>query len=298
MRAEARLRPAAKTASTPLPGGRMTVFVEDICHVMEAIAPARLAESWDNVGLQVGHRRWPVQIVMVALDPLTAVVAAACRAGAGLLVTHHPLVFKALKRVDLETPTGAIVDMALTHRLAIFSAHTNLDSAADGLNDLLARRIGLAPISALASADGRLAAKLTAASPPEGIGRVGMLPEALPLAVLARQVQDRIQTAQVRYAGQKDLAVRRVALCSGSGGSLLETFAESDCEAFISGDLRYHDARWAEETGRGLIDIGHFASEHLIVTDLAHRLQVALDRRGLKVEVQAFEGETEPFKML
>ena len=112
---------------------------------MEAIAPARLAESWDNVGLQVGHRRWPVATVMVALDPLTAVVAGACRAGAGLLVTHHPLIFKPLQRVDLETPIGVIVAMALEHRLAIFSAHTNLDSAADGLNDLLARRLGADP---------------------------------------------------------------------------------------------------------------------------------------------------------
>ncbi|MGB8721116.1 MAG: Nif3-like dinuclear metal center hexameric protein, partial [Desulfobacterales bacterium] len=105
----------------------MTACVNDICHVMEAIAPARLAESWDNVGLQVGHRGWPVETVMVALDPLTAVVAAACRVGAGLLVTHHPLIFKPLERLDLETPLGAILDMALKHRLAIFAAHTNLD---------------------------------------------------------------------------------------------------------------------------------------------------------------------------
>ncbi|MFO7494946.1 MAG: Nif3-like dinuclear metal center hexameric protein [Desulfobacterales bacterium] len=271
----------------------MTACVNDICHVMEAIAPARLAESWDNVGLQVGHRGWPVETVMVALDPLTAVVAAACRAGAGMLVTHHPLVFKPLKRLDLETPLGAILDMALKHRLAIFAAHTNLDSAADGLNDLLARQIGLTPVGALAPADDH-----PACASREGLGRVGLLPEALPLEALARQVQNRIQAAQVRYAGKKDLAVKRVAICSGSGSSLLETFAASGCEAYISGDLRYHDARWAEEAGRGLIDIGHFASEHLVVADLAERLQAGLDRRGLTVAVQAFDGETEPFKMI
>nr|MCU0556316.1 Nif3-like dinuclear metal center hexameric protein [Desulfobacterales bacterium] len=74
--------------------------------------------------------------------------------------------------------------------------------------------------------------------------------------------------------------------------------AASGCEAYISGDLRYHDARWAEEAGRGLIDIGHFASEHLVVADLAERLQTGLDRRGLGVAVQAYDGETEPFKMI
>lgn len=273
----------------------MTVCVEDICQVMEAIAPARLAESWDNVGLQVGHRRWPVATVMVALDPLTAVVAAACRAGAGLLVTHHPLIFKPLQRLDLETPLGAIIAMALEHRLAIFSAHTNLDSAADGLNDLLARRIGLTLEGALSPLDVPSAGSLERASR-EGLGRVGLLPAAMTLEALARQVQTRIPAARVRFAGERDLLVKRVALCSGSGGSLLEVFAGSGCEAFISGDLRYHDARWAEENGRGLIDIGHFASEHLVVADLAQRLQAGLQQRGLRVAVTAFGDENEPFK--
>ncbi|HSM73318.1 MAG TPA: Nif3-like dinuclear metal center hexameric protein [Desulfobacterales bacterium] len=275
----------------------MTVCVEDICQVMEAIAPARLAESWDNVGLQVGHRRWPVATVMVALDPLTAVVAAACRAGAGLLVTHHPLIFKPLQRLDLETPLGAIIAMALEHRLAIFSAHTNLDSAADGLNDLLARRIGLTLEGALSPLDVPSAGSLERASR-EGLGRVGLLPAAMTLEALARQVQTRIPAARVRFAGERDLLVKRVALCSGSGGSLLEVFAGSGCEAFISGDLRYHDARWAEENGRGLIDIGHFASEHLVVADLAQRLQAGLQQRGLRVVVTAFGDEIEPFKNL
>jgi dinuclear metal center YbgI/SA1388 family protein len=262
---------------------------------MEAIAPARLAESWDNVGLQVGHRRWPVATVMVALDPLTAVVAAACRAGAGLLVTHHPLIFKPLQRLDLETPVGAIIAMALEHRLAIFSAHTNLDSAADGLNDLLARRIGLTLEGALSPLNDP-SAGMAAITSREGLGRVGTLPAAMTLEALARQVQTRIPAARVRFAGERDLLVKRVALCSGSGGSLLEIFAGSGCEAFISGDLRYHDARWAEENGRGLIDIGHFASEHLVVADLAQRLQAGLHQRGLRVAVTAFGDENEPFK--
>lgn len=275
----------------------MTACVDDICQIMEAIAPSRLAESWDNVGLQVGHRRWPVATVMVALDPLTAVVTAACRTGAGLLVTHHPLIFKPLPRVDLETPVGAIVAMALEHGLAIFSAHTNLDSAADGLNDLLARRLGLTPEGALSPLEGPSAARAGCASR-EGLGRVGLLPAAMTLEALARQIQTRIPAARVRFAGDKDLLVQRAALCSGSGGSLLEAFAGSGCEAFISGDLRYHDARWAEESGRGLIDIGHFASEHLVVADLAQRLQAALARRGLQVAVEVCGGEVEPFKAL
>jgi putative NIF3 family GTP cyclohydrolase 1 type 2 len=118
------------------------------------------------------------------------------------------------------------------------------------------------------------------------------------LEALARQVQTRIPAARVRFAGERDLLVNRVALCSGSGGSLLAAFAGSGCEAYISGDLRYHDARWAEENGRGLIDIGHFASEHLVVADLAQRLQAGLAQRGLQVAVAVCDGETEPFKTI
>lgn len=372
----------------------MTACVDDICNLMETIAPARLAESWDNVGLQVGDRRWPVKTVWVALDPLAPVVAAACRAGVDLLITHHPLVFKPLKRIDLETQMGAIIQMALTHRLAIFSAHTNLDSANDGLNDLLARRIGLSSIGALSPVDEPPAWKVVLTVPeslqadackilqqenetsqmagfhdgaggpvPEaprltltrigsldagqgsdalsegwrieavvsrrridgllkeftaalsgrvdweiiplaerksrlGLGRIGLLPAPMTLEALARQVKNRIPVETVRFAGEKDLVVKKVAVCTGSGSSLLEDFAGSGAEAYISGDLRYHDARWAEETGRGLIDLGHFASEHLVVGDLAERLQTVFDRRGLKVKAKAYDGESEPFKLI
>jgi putative NIF3 family GTP cyclohydrolase 1 type 2 len=110
----------------------------------------RLAESWDNVGLQIGNRNWPVKKVWTALDPLPEVVARACESDVDLLVTHHPLFFKPVTHIDCESPIGQIVEMALTRRLAIFSAHTNLDSVPGGVNDVLVGRMGLRKVRVLA----------------------------------------------------------------------------------------------------------------------------------------------------
>ena len=121
----------------------MTGTVAQFVRLLDRLAPAKSAETWDNVGLQVGSRDWPVRKIWTALDPLPAIVAEACENDVDLLVTHHPLIFKPISAIDGDTPLGQIVQLAFSHQLAIFSAHTNLDSVAGGVNDALAGRIGL-----------------------------------------------------------------------------------------------------------------------------------------------------------
>lgn len=121
----------------------MPATVGQFVRILDRLAPPRLAESWDSVGLQIGSHHWSVSKVWTALDPLPEVVAKACENDVDLLVTHHPLFFKPLKRIDCESPLGRIVEIALSRRLAIFSAHTNFDSVSGGLNDALAGRMGL-----------------------------------------------------------------------------------------------------------------------------------------------------------
>jgi len=280
----------------------MNLSVADIIRVTEAMAPPELAEAWDNIGLQVGSRDWPVKRIWVALDPLPQVVADACQADVDLLITHHPLIFKPLKSIDCTTPVGAIIGNALQHRLTIFSAHTNLDSAADGVNDALAHRIGLRNLSVLrpAADESRPVDEGDDMSGREpliiqGLGRTGDLPHEQTLASLARDMKNNLKLESVAIAGDPDLAVGTVALCSGSGASLLGDFFASGAQAYISGDLRYHDAREVEIAGRGLIDIGHFASEHLIVDILADRLAGELAKTAGVVTVEAYRLEKDPF---
>jgi len=149
----------------------MKVTVADIIEVMGVIAPTRLAEAWDNVGLQVGQMDWPVKTIWIALDPSPDVVSAACQKHIDLLITHHPLIFNPLRSIDFNSATGNSIRMAAQNQLAIFAAHTNFDSAAGGLNDTLARRIGLSNLKTLDKS--RNSYPLQATSEDLGLGRIG-----------------------------------------------------------------------------------------------------------------------------
>ncbi len=273
----------------------MIATVADIIDVMETIAPSRLSEKWDNVGLQVGKANWPVKRLRVALDPLTDIVNEACHDNIDLLITHHPLIFKPLTRIDFETPVGRTIRMAAKQRLAIFAAHTNLDSARDGLNDLLARRIGLNNLSVFAQIVQPSLQSNQRVVPNEGLGRIGTTDTGIELAALAAEIKTKLNLEHVKYAGNADLMVNKIAVCTGSGSGLMSQFLESDAEVFISGDLRYHDARDAEANQRGLIDIGHFASEHLIVAVLQEKLENMLASKGYDIDIDISFSEKEPF---
>ena len=264
--------------------------------LMEQIAPAHLAEDWDNVGLQVGDRRWTVRKIGVALDAGMEVINAACEMKVDMLITHHPLIFTPLRAIDCHTPVGAIIQKAIEHRIAIYAAHTNFDKSEEGLNDMLARRIGLLDCAALESAlppdrsppEGR----------PQGIGRIGNLPEAVLLKDFAVGIKKRLNLESVKIVGRPDLQITRAAVCTGSGSSLVDVFLKSGAQVYISGDLRFHDARDVEAADLGMIDIGHFPSEYLMVEALVERLKQLLSHNRLAVSVQSCGTESDPFVML
>ncbi len=273
----------------------MIATVADIIDVMESIAPSRLAEKWDNIGLQTGKASWPVKRLRVALDPLTDVVNEACYDNIDLLITHHPLIFKPLTRIDFDTPVGRIICMAAKQRLAIFTAHTNLDSARDGINDLLARRIGLKDLSVFAQSSQPSQQSDQTSVHYEGLGRIGTTGTGIELDALATEIKTKMNLKHLKYAGNQHLIVNKIAVCTGSGSSLMSQFLESEAQVFISGDLRYHDARDAEANQRGLIDIGHFASEHLVVAVLKEKLENIFALKGYNIGIDISFSEKEPF---
>ncbi len=254
-----------------------------------------LAENWDNVGLQIGQHDWPVKTVRVALNPSNDVVAQACKDNADILITHHPLIFKPSERIDFSTPVGSVIQMATLHNLALFVAHTNLDIVAGGLNDVLAEKIGIKNLSCLKGVNEQIVNDNQDSKLGQGIGRVGELGQAAKLTSLAQVIKKKLGIKSVKIAGKPELNVKRVAICTGSGSSLMEYFLSSGAQAFISGDLRYHDALAAKDAGLGLIDIGHFNSEHLIVDVLAGKLQEALSYAMLNINVGAYDFEKDPF---
>jgi len=276
----------------------MSLNVGDVVQIMEAIAPSYLAEDWDNVGLQTGRMDWPVQSIWVALDPTPEVMDAACQAGGDLLITHHPLIFKPLKKIDFSTPEGKVVHRAVLDQTAVFAAHTNLDSAKEGLNDLLARKIGLKRISVLES---RVDLSKSDVDPTgkvdstEGLGRIGSLDPETTFVRLATRIKKTFDLDSIQVTGRSDLPVRTVAVCTGSGGSLFPAFLSSGADVYLSGDLTYHNGRAVEAMDRGLIDIGHFASEHIVVENLSRRIKQVLAQTGETVTVTACTLEKDPF---
>jgi GTP cyclohydrolase I len=270
-----------------------TATVADIIGIMESLAPSVLAEKWDNPGLQIGDSRWPVHSVWIALDPTTAVIEAACENDIDLLITHHPLLIKPVKSIDMGTPYGKIVQKTLQHRLALFSAHTNLDAVSDGINDMLAQKLALQGLDILEHRQ-RPADGVTAGEG-FGIGRIGILENSMDLYDFAGFVKKRMDLKNLKFAGNTDLRVKKVAVCCGSGSGLMANFLSTDAQVFVSGDLKYHDARDAQALNRGLIDVGHFASEHIMVNILSKRLEDKIKRFGYDVRIRAYELEDDPF---
>ncbi len=281
----------------------MEASVEQIIKIMDRLVPPWLAEEWDNVGLQIGNPRLPARRIWIALDPGTEVIEAACQKEVDLLITHHPLIFKPLKTIDFDTPGGSIIQMAAQHQLAIFSAHTNFDIVSDGVNDILAQRLGLKQPEILQPVKVETPVQSEMSSPAGveeayGIGRIGALDKSRSLKSLVSMVKKKLKLDFVKVAGNPGLKVSRVALCSGSGSSLMPSFLSSKAEVYISGDIHYHNARDAESENRAIIDIGHFASEHLMVDALAHRLEQLIAKEGISAKITACTMEKDPFTIL
>ncbi|NOY45793.1 MAG: Nif3-like dinuclear metal center hexameric protein [Deltaproteobacteria bacterium] len=254
----------------------MSLTVSEIARAVESVAPLSLAEPWDRPGLQLGDPRARVRTVLVALDPSPAAVAAALSQRAELLLTHHPLFLEPLARIDLSTPLGRKIRDLLTAGVAVYCAHTNLDRALGGVNDRLAAKLGLVEVEPLPDSgkDG------------PGLGRVGRLPDPVPLAEFAREATG-LSAPTARVVGDPLRRVERVAVCGGSGASLWPSAQEAGAQVLVTGDVRHHAALDAREAGMALVDVGHAVGERCAVEALAEAVQAVSqgDQRGVKVVV-------------
>jgi dinuclear metal center YbgI/SA1388 family protein len=259
----------------------MPCTVKAVVDWLEETFPPETAEVWDSVGLQVGDMESPVARLIVALDPTVEAVQAAAGQGASLLVTHHPVWLQPLRTIRTQEPVGRIIWASIRSGVSVYCAHTNLDRAAGGPNDLLARLVGLREVEPVMA----------------GMGRVGRLTTPMSLRDFCLRVQAGFPGAPVRLAGQCRGEVDRVAVCCGSGASALEAALAQGAQILVTGDVRYHDARRAESLGLALLDVGHFASERIVVPWLCEEIETASHGRGWGIDVLAYEGELEPFRI-
>ena len=252
--------------------------VKDIYRHIDSFAPFATQMDFDNAGLLVGRADAEVDCVLVALDITGAVIQEAIDLGAQLIVAHHPVIFHPLKSVtDVDTTGEKVLQMA-EHRIAAICAHTNLDAAKDGINDLLAQRLELNQIELLQQ-DG-----VDEQGRPYGIGRVGVLDMHVPVDAIAfaGKVKTALNAANVRYvdAGKP---VCKVAVGGGSCGSMLTDALAAGCDTFVTADVKYDVFLEAKASGINLLDAGHFATENVVVKPLADRLQKAFPELNITV---------------
>ena len=224
-------------------------------HLEQAYPPAR-AESWDAVGLVCGDPELPVRRVLLAVDPVAAVVQEALDWGADLIITHHPLYLRGITSVAATTPKGRLLHTLIKNDIALYTAHTNADVANPGVSDALARAVGLVgdlvPLRPFTD------------DPGCGLGRIGSLPRPMPLGEFAAQAAEGLPRAPggLRVAGDLDRPISRVAVSGGSGDSLLGAARAADVDVFLTADLRHHPvSEFVEAGGPALIDAGHWATE-------------------------------------
>jgi len=368
-----------------------TPKISDIVGIINKISPARLAESWDNPGLQVGDPMAEISRIMVALDATPAVVESALQADCQLLVTHHPLIFKPQKSITTANPQGRTVYAAIRGGLGVVSMHTNYDIATGGLNDVLSERLGLRACVPLVITSTQELAKLVVFVPEEhldrmraalsshseslgayrdcsftaagegtftplvgatpfigsigalekvreyrlevlldrtklshalksmfavhpyeepaydiyplhnggkedGLGRIGSLSDATTLADYAAWVATQLGAPGTRFVGDPATTVHKVALCSGSGSSVMRSAARAGANVLVTGDVKYHEARDAQDLGIALIDAGHFHTEIIMATAVRARLSHMLTEAGFDgFRVITSNVETDPF---
>ena len=248
--------------------------VNDILDYIQQLAPLHMKEDWDSVGLNCGHGNRKVHKVLVALDPFDAVCQEALETGADLLVTHHALIWEPGFITD-DTVTGRRVMFLLENGIAHINAHTNLDCAPGGVNDVLAQTLGLTGVEVIEPA-GR-----TADGAPYGLLRCGCVDET-PLPDFLQLVKDRLGTPVLRFANGCD-SVRKVAVGGGSCGSALHLAHKAGCDTFVTADVKYNQFWDAKDLGMNIIDAGHFYTENPVCASLAQKLSEAFP--DLAVEV-------------
>ncbi len=239
------------------------VSLEAICSALARIAPLRLAESWDNVGLLVGDRKQVIATAMTCLTISPDVVDEAVDENVNLLVVHHPLPFQSLQRITTDTIAGSMLLRLIASQVAIYSAHTAFDSAATGINQMWASQLGLEAVEPLVVSDDECG---------EGSGRVGRLREPLTLGKLVQQAAKTVGASCPRQVGDPQLPVTKIGLACGSGGSFLAAARRKGCDAMITGEANFHTCLEAESSGIGLGLLGHYWSERFAMERLAEMI--------------------------
>lgn len=236
----------------------------EIITLLQEQSPEEFACDWDNVGLLVGDFEQEIKKVYIALDATEETITEAVAEGADLLLTHHPMIFKGLKKVNTQDFTGRRVVRLIQNHISYYAMHTNFDVR--GMAAIAAERMGLTDCAVLdvtcESEDGC-----------EGIGRVGMLPEEMTLKACVERVKQAYDVDTVKVFGDLNQKVRQAAICPGSGKSVISCALGAGAGVLVTGDIDHHEGIDAADQGLAIIDAGHYGVEKLFIPYMVQYLR-------------------------
>lgn len=236
----------------------------NIIEILQEQSPEHYAFSWDNVGLLVGDYEKEVKTIYIALDATDEAIWQAAAAGADLLLTHHPMIFKGLKRVNSEDFIGRRVIALIKNDISCYAMHTNFD--VKGMAELGAQRMELKNCQVLD-------VTCWQEQEPAGIGTVGELSGEMTVAECAGKVKEAFGVDLVKIYGRPDQKIKRAAVCPGSGKSVIGKAIEAGAQALITGDIDHHEGIDSAAQGLAIIDAGHYGVEKMFVSYMKEYLK-------------------------
>lgn len=271
----------------------LSVKIQEVLDALEQFAPLPLQESYDNAGLQVGLTGVDVSGALLCLDVTEDVVKEAVRRGCNVIVSHHPLLFRGLKQIGDGDYIQRVVRKAILNNVCIIAMHTNLDNAYGGVNHVIAEKLKLKEVDFLA--DVRTVADCHGGKTPlqqltGGSGIIGCLPEPIDAEHFIRLVKETFHLDCCMTNELLKRKVSRVAVCGGAGAFLLKNAVAKGADAFITGEVHYHDFFGMEQQIQ-ILSIGHYESEQF--TTLL--LQDILTRRFPEINILQY-GSTNPVR--
>lgn len=274
---------------------------KNIIEILERQSPEKYACDWDNVGLLVGSKEKEIQRIYIALDADDAAIAEAVEVGADMLLTHHPMIFKGLKKVNNEDFIGRRVIELIKNDMAYYAMHTNFDIT--GMADLAAERMGLEERMVLQAVAVRMPEVLQEAAKTDdlqsdgisgksslGIGKIGILPTEESIKECVARVKKAFEVDAVKVfvnpvdADFLERPVRRIAICPGSGKSVIKDALQAGAQVLVTGDIDHHEGIDAAACGMTIIDAGHYGIEKIFIPYMKEYLERTLS--GVEVIAQ------------
>lgn len=240
------------------------MLCKEIIQVIEAAYPREAALDFDNVGLLAGRSEKEVNRVYIALDATDAVIDCAVRAGADMLITHHPLIFSPLKKVTDENFISRRIVKLIQNDISYYAMHTNYDVL--GMAELSEKILGIRDTEVLdiTRENGDI---------PEGIGRIGSLEQPVTLEECCVYIKHKLNLGSLKVFGDMDAKVSRLAISPGSGKSVIGAAIAKGADVLVTGDIGHHEGLDAVEQGLSVIDAGHYGTEYIFIDDMKRFLE-------------------------